>query len=73
MKQFSKGTISKDFNKSIALKNYTDKKIIVGIPNNEWENKIISDYMSKNEHENDTDTLQRLSLYTRPISCCCIY
>ena len=55
MKQFSKGTISKDFNKSIALKNYTDKKIIVGIPNNEWENKIISDYMSKNEHENDTD------------------
>lgn len=59
MKQFSKGTISKDFNKSISLINHTEKTIIVGVPNNEWENKIISDYMrtknSKNEHENDTD------------------
>lgn len=59
MKQFSKGTISKDFNKSIALRNHTEKKIIVGVPNNEWEKRFISDYMriknSKDEHENDTD------------------
>ena len=42
MKQFSKGTISKDFNKSISLINHTEKTIIVGVPNNEWENKIKS-------------------------------